>query len=270
MITKLGIVNDVLDAAKLDQAQALFDANPGVRIDLERSFGSSDLRSILLKNILLDERGLRRLVVSAGRPELITDQNLRLEYDTPLALFGDEVNSRQMVISSIMNQLDVSLHSKLALDWNSGAGQMVAIKSLKTELFQAGLTRQAHALVELARIWEPQDPELMVDDLVFSQTIEPVDFQDSVRRLVSEHPLEAYRLGKLLSQGARHAQALSVFEPLTQAQPNSATAWTSLGIVYAAIGREADSKAAQARAYALDPINELTRGVQQVSDETPR
>ncbi len=250
------------EEAELDAAQARFDATPAARADLERYFQTTDLRSFLFRTVVLDRRGLERLAARGGRLEPVTDANLRLEFDTPLALFQDDSSMRQRVLQSIQSQIDGQLHAQWVLAWGSRPGILEAIKQKKSEWFSVGLASAAHALVELARVAAPDDSELLVDDLLFSSTIDAATFDAAVERLATSAPLEAYRLGKLLSQRGQHARARRVFEALTAAEPESATAWTSLGIVLASLGEEALAQVAQAKASELDPINELTREIQ--------
>jgi spermidine synthase len=256
----------VWDARRLDEAQRAFDAVPAARIDLDRHFLSSDLRSLLLEGLLFDRRGLERLHLAAGRPGPVLDANLRLEFDTPLQLFSEREGGTEQMALILLGQLDPQVHAELALAWNCGPQQVAALKRLKSRLFQVGLVGQAQSLVELARAWNPEDGELAVDRLLFDPEVDEEEFSGVVAHLIENEPIEAYRLGKLLSQRGQNERALRVLEPLAEARPTSATCWTSLGIVYASLGREADAARAQRRASDLDPINELTRGIQRVVD----
>lgn len=73
---------------EISKLQAVVDANPQIRSDLQAWFGQTDLRWLLLNHFLLDKEQLDRIVDKSPAQVLNTDQNLRLEFNAPLRIFG--------------------------------------------------------------------------------------------------------------------------------------------------------------------------------------
>ena len=250
----------VPDRADLDAAQALVDGSAAVREDLLFWWGSTDVRSLLLEHLWLGRAELRALAASVGDGGVITDHNLRLEFDAPRDLFRGEglrVETHRVLLAAT----DPRFRQKAFLNWGCGPEQVEALRGLKTLLFQEQLPAHASALVELALAYEPDDPELMTDRLLFGRPLPEPEFRALAERLLSLSPLESYRLGQSLAQTGRVEAALTVLEDLVVALPDSATAWSSLAAVYATLGREADARRAVEKAAALDPMNDLARGM---------
>src|SRR5439155_14251181 len=67
-------------AGSVAEAQSLVDSHPKIHRDINQCFGTTDIASMLVGHLLLDESGLRRLANRGdGDRALITDWNSRLE-----------------------------------------------------------------------------------------------------------------------------------------------------------------------------------------------
>ncbi len=75
------------DAAGLQRLQDTIDATPAIRDDLDRWFGTSDARQLLLLHYALGPDQLAALVEKDPGGPVNTDLNLLLEFDAPLHLF---------------------------------------------------------------------------------------------------------------------------------------------------------------------------------------
>lgn len=247
--------------AALDEAQQLVLASPEIAADLERWFGTRDIRSILLPRLWLDAGGLRRFVAAVGGESINTDRNLQLEFSAPRRLFhalGDtSVRTFQLLASAV----DPALQQRLCAQWNCGPAQLPALRELKTTLFQFAQVAQATAIVELGLAYDPDDPELAVDRLLFDASVTREEFDAQSARIIESSPLEALRLARQLGQLAQHNAARVVLETLTTRLPSSATAWLALSGEYRALGRVDDAERALARARELDPIDDLLRSL---------
>ena len=71
----------------LARLQAVVDATPAIRADLDRWYGSDDLRRLLLGHYLLGEAQLEKLLAADDSDAVNTDLHLLLEFDAPLQLF---------------------------------------------------------------------------------------------------------------------------------------------------------------------------------------
>ena len=255
----------VPDAADLDAAQALVAASPAVQDDLLFWWGTDDVRSLMLEHMWLGNAELRGLAHALGDGGVITDHNLRLEFDAPRDLFRSE-GLRIETHRALLAATDPMFRQRAFLNWGCGPAQIEALRRTKTLLFQEQLPRQAAALVELGLAFEPDDPELLVDRLLFGPPLAEPEFRSALQRLLALSPLESYRLGQSLAQTGRVEAGRRVLEDLVLVLPESATAWSSLGAVYASLGREREAREALERAAALDPMNaallEMTRALE--------
>lgn len=248
------------ELARVDAAQAAVEALPEVAADLERHFGTRDVRSVLLEGLWLDEQGLTRFVGAVGGRELNTDGNMRLEFLAPRRLFAEDVDPSLETARRFLAALDPDLQQGLLARWNCGAGQIDALKRLKTHLFQHSQVPAATAIVSFGLAYDAEDPELLVDRLLFDASIPPGEFEELGARVIERSPAEALRLGAQLSQLGQHNASRLVFEALTKRFPTSASAWRALEREYAALKRPDDAAAALAKARELDPLDGLLEG----------
>jgi spermidine synthase len=246
---------------ELDSAQALVDSHAAITRDLRFYFGSSDVRSLLLEHLYLTVPDLARFATTYGDGGVITDLNLRLEFEAPHSLFVGDV-LRAETNRAILASGDPALQQRLFLDWRCDTDQVEALRTLKTALFMNERMVHAATLVQLALAYEPDDPELLVDRVLFGPFMPQEEFEQTVARLLDLSPLESYRLGSTLAQTGRVEPARLVLEGVTAVLPDSATAWSSLAAVYATLGLESEMNAAVGRASGLDPMNDLVRGMQ--------
>jgi predicted membrane-bound spermidine synthase len=251
---------DVVPAAgALDAAQALVERVPALGPDLERWYGTRDVRSILLARMWLDERGLARFAAGVGGTSINTDSNLRLEFDAPRRLFHSGGDPGGLTLARLAGAVDPAFVQQVCSRWNCGAQQVGGLRALKTDLFQTAAPRPASAIVELALAYDPEDPELLVDKLLFDAGLAREEFDELSARVIDASPLEALRLGRQLGQLGQHNAARVVFEALTQRHPTSATAWLQLSGELARLGRASEAETALQRARELDPIDDLLR-----------
>jgi predicted membrane-bound spermidine synthase len=243
-------------APTIDESQRLVDASTEVRADLQRWFGTINVRELLLSRTLLDERGLARFLASVGGNELNTDSNLRLEFDAPRRLFHPRGDPGAETMRLLLSAMDVTWQRDLFQRWNCGPGEIGALKELKSLLYQHSVVPQANALVELGLAYEPDDCELLVDRLLFNESVPPEQVNQDAARVVALSPREAYRLGASLAQMNRLDAACVVLDKLTTKLPTSASAWMMLGGAYRSNKHESEALAAFARARELDPLND--------------
>jgi predicted membrane-bound spermidine synthase/tetratricopeptide (TPR) repeat protein len=246
-------------AAALDRSQVLADSLSEVAADLDRWFGTRDVRSILLSRLWLDAQGLRRFATAVGGEALNTDANLNLEFAAPRRLFQHPVHPAATTMHLLLGAFDATFQQRLCASWNCGPRQVDAMREMKTDLFRSGNVRQASAIVELALAYEPEDAELLVDKLLFDPALEREEFERISQRVLASSPLEVLRLGQQLGGLGQHNAARVVLEQLTAQHANSATAWVALASALEALGRKDEASAALDKARALDPIHDALR-----------
>jgi spermidine synthase len=245
------------DAAAIDAAQAAADGVPEIAGDLERYFGTRDVRSVLLRGLWLDEGGLKRFVGAVGGSELNTDANMRLEFLAPRRLFQEDLDPYRETTTHLLAALDPDVQQRLLAQWRCGAEQLGALKDLKTHLLQAAQVPSATAMISYGLAYEPDDPELLVDRLLFDATVDPAEFEATCARVIERSPAEALRLATQLTQLGQHNASRMAFEALTVRYPHSASAWRGLGLTYEALKRPGDAAAAVSKARELDPLDDF-------------
>ncbi|MBM3986517.1 MAG: hypothetical protein FJ294_00985 [Planctomycetes bacterium] len=243
------------DAAALDRTQRKVDGLPVVLADLERHFGSRDVRSVILQRLWLDEHGLARFTATLGGSAINTDLNMRLEFAAPRRLFSELTDPAERTFRLLMQSADNTLHPTLFARWRCGPEQLAALKELKSSMLRAEAVGPAAAVVALGLAYADDDGELVADRLLLDGSIPPEEFRELVTRLASSAPMEALRLGHQLGELAQHNAARIVFETLTARYPNSATAWHALSLQQRALG-DAAADDSLARARELDPIHD--------------
>ncbi len=121
-------------AEGLEETQRLVDSLPEVRADLVRWMDTADVRSLLLRSLLLDDAGVLRLLATDGPGGIHTDANLRLEFDTPLRLFGT-VSRLPEVVRSLVAAAEPRDFRARYEAWGCGEGQDVAVRTM-AELYE--------------------------------------------------------------------------------------------------------------------------------------
>jgi spermidine synthase len=241
------------------EAQALTDGSPAIQADLRAWYRSTDVRVLLLERLLLDERGLQRLIAAQGGEELHTDLDLRLEFEAPRELFAEPSRIRGETSRSLLAAVDVALQRDLFQRWGCGPEHVRALRTLRELFLGAGLVRHAAAAIELGLAYAPDEPDLIAESLLLAPIADLERFALDAQHLLELSPSQAYRLGKTLAQRGQAEAARRVLEPLVDRFPQSSTAWAALGIVYASLGREAEARQALEKARALDPLDDLAR-----------
>ncbi len=246
-------------AAALDELQRRVDTLQPAHDDLERYFGTSDIRTLLLGRVLLDERGVQQFVASVGGDELNTDLNLRLEFDAPRRLFHERGDPGAETMRLMCAAYDVALLQRMCTQWRVDARQLAGLKQLKTLLFQNLNNAQATNVVDLALAYDSEDAELLTDQLLFAPEVAPDEFLEITRRITARAPLEALRLGLSLTRLNQDVAARMVFEHLTVAHPNSVTAWTQYSIALKLLRQDSEAVIALDKARSLDPLDDAFR-----------
>jgi hypothetical protein len=246
-------------AGDVDAAQALLDATPAAAEAVAAAFGSADVRTLLLGRLWLTTEGLRAFATAvSGEGRTIRDDNLALE----LTSFGtaQAVTDLGAALAStnetfLFTGADPELWKRLCVDWRASGAQLEALRGHKTRFFRAKDLERGLELVELGLVYEPDDPELEADLLLFGE-LAPELFEAGRQRLLERSPRESYRLGRSLHQLGRLELAAAVLEPLAARLEHSATAQAALAEVREALGQTDAAAEALSRARALDPLSD--------------
>ncbi len=246
------------DAASLRLAQTVVDSSPLARLDLERHFGTKDVRSLLLEHLLLDEHGVRRLVAADGGTAVNTDLNLRIEFDAPAGIFDRRVELKK-VVGSIVSAADAGAQADWFARWKCGKEHLGALEPLASLLADHG---QRDAQLDLARFGLTVDAghaRSLATTLILDPPTADLAFEEAARRVVEGSAEQSLLLGAALGEAKRYDRAAFVLERAAQAYPTSATVLANLARVYEHAGRHDEAVATVAKAEGLDGLSKFVR-----------
>jgi spermidine synthase len=251
-----------MDAGLCARAQSVVDASGAMRADLELHFGSADVRSLLLRHVILDRQGLLRLAEAAGPGPLNTDINLRLEFDAPRRLFH-RPEGELTVPAGIFAAVEAQHFESLVR--GMGAPRELAGAAHELAVLFASKSRQdlARKLSRLGLELDPGNVDLLTARLAHAAPDDAPSFDAVLEALVAAaggRTLESLGLaGSRLYQAGHVALAARVFERIVALEPSSATAWANLGNARAELDTREEAAKALEKAAALDPLNDFVR-----------
>jgi spermidine synthase len=243
--------------AEIDAAQALVDASPEIREDLEQHLGGSDVRSNLVSRMLLDEAGLRKVGARDKGTAVNTDVNLRLEFDAPLRLFhADAYSSDDEMDPMIVQAAEAAWFSRMIEAWGCGKAQVKALRSLAEILSKHKQFSVAVEVLDRALAIDPDDGPLLADRAIATQGVDVEALDRAVERLLARAPEEASRVGVELWRISQNKQAVRVFERIAAAHPQSPTTWENLAVNFEKLEELDKAEEAYKKALSLDPLSD--------------
>ncbi len=238
----------------LDRSTALVAASERIEADLKRYFEDADVRSIVLRSLVADEKGLRATALADGRSAINTDENMRLEFDAPRSLFGVQSGERE-IMRGVLGLYDADLlASRLSL-WRCSTAQLPALRGLVELMLGLELEERAREIVRIGLSIGSEEPYFLAQDLRLSRAVAGDDLKDAVRKVVTGSRTEAARLGVALWKEKDYRRAIEVFTVLSEAFPDSATLWANLAVNHRDLGDEEGALEALRKALELDPFN---------------
>ena len=129
----------------IERAEARFAASAQASGDLRQTFGVEDVRAFLLAHLFLDDAAMERMVQRAGVRGLHTDDNLRLEFDSPGYLFRQGEIRRE-----IQFEIDLALYGRLIQGWGWSEPQGEALLGWSRTYQELGVAQAAQAFRDLA------------------------------------------------------------------------------------------------------------------------
>ncbi len=242
----------------IERAQALVDRLPPVKADVEKYLGSTDVRSLLLSNLILGDRGLEALVAADGRDEVNTDLNLRLEFDAPRRLFGPPERVMEMQ-KSILGSVDPAESVARWDRWGCGRDQIPALKHIVDVFAEAGAWEGAGALVDLGLRASPDEAYFLAARFMKEIPEEAAAFEEGFGKILALSPEEATRIGVWLYMHQDYARSVRTLRRVSEAHPHSATLWVNLAAAHKKNGDEELARLAMEKARLLDPFSSFVR-----------
>jgi spermidine synthase len=251
------------DLDPIRASQSLVDRLPLVRADLEETFKESDVRSLLLGRLLLDEGGLGRLAAREPARTINTDQNLRLEFDAPLRLFHSDLEPESELEASILGCVEAVFLRRMVERWGCDRRQAGALRELSDLLVRRARSPQSLPVLDVGIGLDPANAELLAARVIGQKGQDEAYVRRVFPQILAGSPIEAVRVGEAIGNESKYALAVELFEAVVAAYPQSATAWENLGINASWLGAWDRAAEAFEKAISLDPLNpEIRKGDQ--------
>jgi spermidine synthase len=239
-------------------AQERVDSVPVLRHDLLKYFGTSNVRRLLAARLVLGRDEVDALCGASAT--VITDRNLRLEYDTPLRVFGAFARTNEvdpMLLDSIGTPWMERVHAALdgAKDETEGL----------LELWDACyLARCRRGQATTAAAWNavaPTDVRAAVRLLMSAPGASKEDVRKTAAAAVALSRSEAMRLAIVLRDQDRADEAIEVLRVVVAKNPGDGEAAYLLCQAYLRAGRADAARAAFDAAVAVDPCHAMRAGL---------
>jgi spermidine synthase len=243
----------------IDTDQTMVNNSAAIRTDLEKHLGASDVRSLLLQRLLLDEEGLKRLAASSKSTSLNTDLNLRLEFDAPLRLFNSDLNPEADLGPLIPKAAGSAWLLRMIRGWNCGRAQVPAMRALASLLTKSRAPETAADILDQILKIDPDDPEALADRTIGQKDWVDEDVLKVAERILGRSAEEAQRLAREAVYRSKHQLAVEILTRMLRIYPGSATGWAALGSARDSLKEWEPAREAWLRAAALDPLNEAIR-----------
>lgn len=245
--------------ADIDAAQRMVDASPEIRADLQKYLEVSDVRSLLLQRLLLDEAGLRRLASRSTSTTLNTDLNLRLEFDAPLRLFTSDLTPDPETGPMIPQSAGSDWLTGMITAWGCGRDQIPALRSLSQLLSKHRAQQPALEVLDQILRLDPEDPAAQVDRAIAQKEWVDEEVLSLSGRVVARSAEEGQRLAQEAATRSRYKLASTILTRVLERYPGSASGWAALGSALDSQKEWEPAREAWLKAAALDPLNETIR-----------
>ena len=245
---------------EIDRVQKMVDAIPEAVQDLRTWFGSSDVRTLLLTHLILDDQALQDLVDGVDREEplpVITDLNLRLEFDAPKRLFAGD--RRGLVMARVLSTARADWFEKMAREWSCTKAHAEAFHTLSGIFDRSTQSELILGIVDIGLRLDSEHPALLGDKLIMDKKQDMASFQQLVDRLNTVSTKELNRVGVTLFQESRLDQAVPVFQRLLETTPNSVTTRNNLAVALEALGRVDEAEKQFLEALRIDPVSDFVK-----------
>jgi tetratricopeptide (TPR) repeat protein len=234
---------------------------PEIRRDLVRYFGTASVRRLLAARLILGRDELDALGGGgAAAAAIVTDRNLRLEYDTPLRVFGSNVKLNDvdpMLLDAMSQTFLERVHAALG----PGGDQVEGLLELWDGCF-ADQSRRGLAIVAAA--WgdvAPDDARAAVRRAMSAGAVSGDVIRKIATAALSVSRSEAIRLAVVLRDQKRTDESIEVLRIIAAKSPGDAEAAYLLCQAYLLAGRADEARTAFASGVAADPCHSMRSGL---------
>jgi predicted membrane-bound spermidine synthase len=252
--SSLDITKDAVWASQL-----LVNQQPEIKADLEKYFGTTDVASLLLQHLIMDEKGLKRLAAFNNSKSINTDMNMKLEYEAPLHLFAD-IGTDKHPHRTLLKTTDIQWYREVFHKLGCTAEQIDALYNVANLFLKNEQDQLAYQLTKFGMEIVPDEPRLFaIRQILEISTNDAGLLENNLTRIVSDSPEHANKMGVFLWEAKQYEEAITVFKTLSLSHPCSVTTWTNLAVNYEAFGDTEKAKEAYEKAISLDPFSNFTK-----------
>jgi spermidine synthase len=246
-------------AKDLEVGQRFVEAVPEIRKDLDGYFGSSDVRSLLLRHFVLDEAGLKRFQLGDDGRAINTDINMRLEFEAPRQLFRQQSGYHKDVALAIRRSINVEWYEACVDRWKCTEQQATALADLLERFISTGDEQEVQRMISLCRRIAPAEPFFQVVERIKIAHANTQDVSNEIKPISEEvfHRIE--RVGVSLWRRKQYESAVKAFSELVSLVPQSATSWMNLAVNYEALNQKELAAEAASKALSIDPLNSFVQ-----------
>jgi len=234
-------------------AQERIDATPAIRRDLVRYFGTSSVRRLIAGRCILGRDDVDAFCGSSAT--VVTDRNLRLEYDTPLRVFGGYAASnvvKPMLLDAVSGRWIERVHRALGESADGRDGLLELWDACFLARSRRGMSITSSAWTAIA----PDDVRALVRRAM-SADVAPADVGKIAGAALAVSRAEALRLAIVLRDQKRTAESIEVLKVMVATNPRDGEAAYDLSLAYAGEGRTDEATTALATAVRADPLHPL-------------
>ncbi len=246
-------------AADIDASQHFVESIEDIRKDLVTYFGTSDVRSLLLKHFVLHEQGLSLLQHENSGDIVNTDINMRLEFDAPRQLFRQQIPDDERVDVAISRAIRTEWHEACVDRWKCSTEQTTTLADLLLNMIVFNDEPQVQRMIDLCRRVAPTEPLFGVIARIESNDKVTQDESSKAAELSQEMLDRIERLGISHWKRKRYEQAARAFRELVSIVPQSATSWMNLAVNYEALNQNDLANESAQKAFSIDPFNSFVQ-----------
>ena len=245
----------VPSADVMSVAEELLISKPTVRNVLARQFGATNVSQFLLRQLWLGEDGLRRLAERDSETSVLGSWMPSVVCGAIPGSSAEEKNCLLInaLISASLDQKETETLLNACGRRSRDAGPLGRVSAC---LMENGQRDAAVKLVTMALAVAPDDPNLLTDELMWSENVDQHVISNATERIAKQSIAAGNRVGIWLWECGRLDEAERVFQQLVGDYPKSATLQCNLATVLQALGKTKESEALFAESRLLDPASD--------------
>jgi tetratricopeptide (TPR) repeat protein len=234
------------------KTKALIGSLSSVKSDFEKHFGTTNISSLLVSHLWLDDGGIFQLGNADGETSIISDWDWRAGFDLHGPGFED-APGKTLIDRLVLGAARVGTFKESFSDCNCTTQDLDCCHEIATVLFENGFQSEAIEITEWGLALDGEQPDLLVDHLILSREDDLAVIEKTIQHIQTQSWSSATRLGTWFWKQKQYREAVVVFACLTKLNPYAATAWLNLANSYREAGDIELARRSFQRAVELNP-----------------